>query len=253
MPEFVKIINKNTKPFDFHQNNRKRVLQPGEDAIIPWGLACSLFGHPSTLNVHPQNERDKLYNKVRARFNHTLGMVPPEAMEQGIRDSEQWWEIIRPRIEIFDIENNEQIWMVIDDPDGQHMSQPPKQTAGSEDIAVLMNHIQSLTAQVHKLTQQQTSNIPDPASSGGSQAPTPTSDNPAINPAMENGSPDSAIGFGIPITHPDVMPSEDSDVPPTFNNLDLASIAAQAQVSVDDPQAVPSGDTPPKMPPRPGS
>lgn len=255
MPDFVKIINKNDKPFDFHQNNRKRVLQPGEDAIIPWGLACSLFGHPSTLNVHPRNERDKLYQKVRSRFNYTLGMVPPEAHEQGIRNPEDWWEVIRPRIDVYDIENNERVWMVIDDPTGEHMSQPPKSVSGSADIAMLMQQIQVLTNQVHKLTQQQQAQ-PGP-SSAGTQSPVPTADGPL--PTADQG------GFDIPIVHPQPTPDEDSDAAPS---LDLASLAAQVaaqagqsggqgapvrDASADSPQAVPSGDIPSKMPPRPGN
>lgn len=240
MPDFVKIINKNTKPFDFHQNNRKRVLQPGEDAIIPWGLACSLFGHPSTLNVHPRNERQKLYEKVRGRFNYTLGIVPPEALDNGITNSEEWWEVIRPKIDVFDIENNEQIFMVIDDPNGDHMSQPPQQSAGSTDIEILMQQIQTLTNQVHKLTAAQQSEMPSASTGGGSQAPTPTADGPTA--------------FDIPVTQPVPQPAEDSDsaVPLDIAGL-AAAVAAQASPSTDDPQAVPSGDTPPKMPPRPGS
>lgn len=251
MPDFVKFINQSDKPFDFHQNNRKRILQPGEDAIVPWGLAVTLFGHPGMVNVAPRNERQAMYRKVRSKFNYTDGLVPPEALEQGIKDPEAWWEVIRPQIVVFDIETNERVYMIIDDPDGNHASPGPASTTGASDMAALMNQIQVLTAQVNKMAAAQVAQQPAPAQ-GNTQSPTPTAD----GPDAESG--ESA--FTIPVPSAPPIPTEDNgaSVP-----LDLTAIMAgvnEAGVPVagvpsaspDDPQAVPTGDVPPKMPPRPG-
>ena len=213
--EFVKIVNKGTKPFDYHHNNQKVIIPPNGDRIIPWGLACTLFGHPSTLNVHPVNERDKVYAKVRAQFNYTLGILPPEAYEAGIRSSDLWWEHIRPQIEVYNMDTNERIFMVIDDPRGERSSSAPEQVAGTADIAALMQQINRLQSQVTQLTHQQTSQVPDPAA-GTTQSPTPTADaapEPSIDPnelqqAILDASEDVpatvpiAVGAGVPSADP---------------------------------------------------
>lgn len=172
MPDFVKLVNVDYKPFDFHQNNVKRIIAPGEDVIVPWAIARTLLGDPRIPDIAPANERTKMYEKIRARHNYSAGL-----------QTEDEWDTIRPHVEVYDIENNTRIFMLIEDPAGEHMSQAPTPSAKQTDAAALQRQIEVLTAQVTKLVAQSQS-APEQPGAGNTASPTAVQDGPGA-PAPE--------------------------------------------------------------------
>lgn len=172
MPDFVKLVNTDYRPFDFHQNNVKRIVAPGEDVIVPWPIACTLLGNPRIPDIPPANERTRAYEKIRARHNYSAGL-----------QTEDEWATIKPSIEVYDIENNQRIFMLIEDPAGEHMESAPTPSAKQTDAAALQRQIEVLTAQVTKLVAQSQS-APEQPGAGNTASPTAVQDGPGA-PAPE--------------------------------------------------------------------
>lgn len=210
MPEFVKIINEDTKPFDFQQNNAKRIVEPGHDVIVPWAVACTLFGNPNIPDIPPANERTRMYKKIRARYNFGDGLHSPER-----------WEDRRPKVRVFDLEGDTEIVMLIDDPLGEHLGafNPNSKSVSKEtDVDALQKQIAILTKQVTRLVQRDQS-APTENAPGTSNSPTAVEDGPG-------GSVDSV--FDIPTAGDDDtattddpqavttgdFPEADDDAPP---------------------------------------
>jgi len=210
MPDFVKLVNENDVPFDFHQNNAKRVINPGEDVIVPWPIAVTLFGHPNIPNIPPANERSKMYEKIRARHNYSEGLKEPG------RD----WDAVRPRVSVWDLETNEQVIMLIDDPSGEHAGAvaPQKPIGKEQDMEALQRQVAALTAQMERMAMKANA-APSSPGAGNAASPTAVEDGPGetarSNPAIDD-------AFQIPT-------ADDNDIP-----------------TADDPQAVTVGeDAPP--------
>jgi hypothetical protein len=169
MPEFVKLINEDTKPFDFHQNNAKRIIQPGEDVIVPWNVACTLLGNPNIPDIAPANERTRMYKKLRQRYNFGDGLM-----------QEDVWESKRPKLRVFDIEDDRQVIMLIDDPDGDHLGafNPNKGAINKQtDMDALQKQVAALTKQLERLAGNAQSAPSEPAS-GNTDSPTAVADGP---------------------------------------------------------------------------
>jgi hypothetical protein len=217
MPEFVKIINEDTKPFDFHQNNAKRIVEPGGDVIVPWGIACTLFGNPNIPDIPPANERTRMYAKLRSMYNFGAGLHQDER-----------WEDRRPKVRVFDLEGNAEIIMLIDDPEGKHMGvfNPNKSPDKQTDVDALQRQIAVLTQQVTRLVNREQA-TPAANAPGTTNSPTAVEDGPG-------GDVDSVFNL------PTVPTADDSDT-----------------ATADNPQAVPTGeieeaddDSPPDPTPR---
>lgn len=187
MPEFVKLINEDIKPFDFHQNNNKRIIHPGEDAIVPWNIAVSLFGHPRLTDVPPANERTKMYEKIRARHNFSAGL-----------QHESEWEAIRPHVKVIDIEDNLRVIMLIDDPSGARQPDSVPSRPIESDTMSLQRKIDALTAQVTALINRDIANQSEPAQGTGA-SPTAVQDSPGQASADSGPStPSTPSAFTIP-------------------------------------------------------
>lgn len=113
--QFVRLVNAGDRPYDFHQDNRKRVLGPGEEAMVPWHLATSLFGDPFTTDTSTEAARTRAW--TIASGNHNYQGVEIMAKERGITAAQQWDEM-RPRIQVYDVETGDRVYMVIEDQDG---------------------------------------------------------------------------------------------------------------------------------------
>ena len=175
MPDFVKLVNVDYKPFDFHQNNVKRIVAPGEDVIVPWPIAVTLLGDPRIPDIPPANDRTKTYEKIRARHNYSAGL-----------QTEDEWDALRPHIEVYDIENNTRIFMLIEDPAGEHMSAAPTPTAKQTDAEALQRQIEVLTAQVAKLVTASQA-APEQPGAGTTASPTAVADSPgAPSPEIDS-------------------------------------------------------------------
>lgn len=211
MPEFVRLVNRRDRAFDFMANSRQRVIAPGGDAIVPWGIATSLFGDPRVVNRDARNERNNLYNKVRARFNYCLGMM-----------TEEEWEEIAPKIDVYDLETDEQVFLVYHDPEGTRAMEMAGTANGDEqtEIAILKRQMAAMNARMEALLSQSTGEAPTPAASSTQALVTPSTDTAIIS--------DAAVGQ-VEQPAPIDGGSVTVDVPP-------------AAPSVDVPQQVPVGE-----------
>lgn len=212
MPDFVKLVNTDYRSFDFHQNNVKRVILPGEDAIVPWDIACTLFGNPRITDIPPANERTLMYTKIRARHNFSAGL-----------QREDEWEGIRPSVEVYDIENNQRIFMLIEDPDGDHMTDAPRPSAQISDVAAMQRQIEALTAMVSKMVAA-SQVVPEQPGAGTTASPTAVQDSPGV------AAPEIDTVFNLPTSdetatadNPQAVPvgefpTADDDAPPPAVN-----------------------------------
>lgn len=239
MPEFVRITNVDQKPFDFHQNNQKRIIPPGGDVIVPWHLAAALFGNPALLNIPPENARQKQYTKVRALYGFAAGLL-----------TEDQWLAMKPNVRVTDLETSEEITMLMDDPDGKLLHKAPAQPTAPNEVAALQAQIASLQAQMQAFINQATG--PQEAAAGSTSSPTATTDAPpAVEPSAD---PMRNSAFDV------------VEAPfPEAANLDLMEMGIELpdmspEPSEDGPQTVTTGEQPgpaqettsrPRLAPRP--
>jgi len=169
MPQYVRLVNENIRPFDFMQQNARRIVPPGGEAIVPWDLAVTLFGHPRLPNHPPQYERTKAYERIRARHNFSSGL-----------QQEEEWEMTRPHVKVIDLEDNTHIVMLIDDPEGTRQPEStPTASNATMDVSILQQQIAALTAQVSMLVNKQIANQSEPAA-GNTESPTAVQDTPGV-------------------------------------------------------------------------
>lgn len=228
MPEFVRVTNESNRPFDFHQNNKKRIVPPGGDVIIPWNLAAALFGNPSFLNIPPENMRQMQYQKTRALYGFSPGLTTEEA-----------WEHMKPQVTVTDLETSERIIMLMDDPEGIHLHEAPALPTNTSEVQALQAQIASLQAQMQAFINQATG--PQQAAAGTTQSPTVTSDappqvdppvDPMRNPAFETTNVEpfpvadlDLMTMGIEL--PDMSPEPSDDSPQTVTTGDVVGPATQ--------------------------
>jgi hypothetical protein len=146
MPQFVRLVNTDDKPFDYHYRNVKHIVRPLGDTVVPWDCACSLFGDPSLVNTPKDPARQRVYKQVRGLYNY----------EDGV-DTAESWEQRRPHIEVYDLETSERIYMVLEDPEGL-ASNPDLAVKSSNDVEYLTRQIAQLSSVVMQLQAQQQAN-----------------------------------------------------------------------------------------------
>lgn len=165
--QFVRLVNQDHRPFDFHQMNKKRILQPGDEVMVPWDIATTLFGDPSTTDTPLDQARTRVHKQARGQFGYEDG---------GMTNEE--WEAKRPKIEVYDVETGQRIYMVIEDPDGAKFSGVPAPDELATNAAGLQDQIARLERQVQQLVQLQLQNAPASQPQGAS--PLPSQDAPEV-------------------------------------------------------------------------
>lgn len=141
---FVRLVNKDSRPFDFHENQNKRLLGPGDECMVPWDLATSLFGDPFSVDTATDQARTRALKQSRGLFGYELGNM-----------TEEEWDAKRPKIEVYDVETGERVYMVLDDPLGHRPpgvspTDVPGVTNGT--ISALEAQLAATNAQVELLT-----------------------------------------------------------------------------------------------------
>lgn len=177
MPQFVRLVNTDLdRPFDFHHNNIKKIVPGGGDTIVPWDIACTLFGNPTLVDTTRDPARALSLKQARGNFNYMLGMETDEAFEAR-----------RPHVETWDVEQSPpvRIFMLIEDPEGTIENVGLSSMAGKTDIEILQNQVAVLTQHLARLTEMQlhqaqvaTTNRPDgqtiiPSNDTGPNTPVP--------------------------------------------------------------------------------
>lgn len=213
MPEYVRLVNKSDKPFDFHQNNKKRVIAPRGDTIVPFHVATTLFGDPGIRDEAPRNERTNQYNKVRSYFGYCLGMM-----------SDDEWEARRPQIEVWDLETDSRVFMIFDDPTGELGSGISLTSTPQEDqIAALTATLARQQQLLEALLAERASTAPTPAASTTEALITPSTDTQITQSDGED----------------DLSEGDDQGDSPAGGSLTIDRPLAGA--TQDSPQSVPVG------------
>lgn len=200
--QFIRMVNTGTTPYDYHHHAIKQIIQPGGDRIVPWDLACSLFGDPTTMDIGQDRARTRSWKQAAGIHNYHLGYT-----------SDEQWEAIRPKVECYDLETGQRVYMVLDDRDGKLTGENPggQATPGNE-LEMLQRQMALMAQQIAKLTANQ---VQAPADATTSTGPITSEDAPNMEP----------------------VPSA----------LDLAELTRQAtalgmpEATEDIPQAVPTG------------
>lgn len=183
--QFVRMVNVGDTPYDFHQHSKKRVIEPGEEAMVPWDTATSLFGDPFTTDSVLDGARTRAFKQVRGIHNFSLGNM-----------TEEQWEAIRPKIEVYDIESGNRVYMVIEDPEGIKGNDIPVATNAQQNQDFLLNQLASLQAQVAQLLALQTATPAPTAEGNGVLASTDAPGQPSTPTQGNTGQ----SGFTLPTT-----------------------------------------------------
>lgn len=225
-PEFVRITNTGAMPFDFQQNNQKRIIEPGGDAIIPWHLAAVLFGSPGITDIGNDNARVKAYNKVRGYYGFSVGLT-----------NEADWDFMRPSIIVVDLNDNSRIHMLMEDPEGKHLDQAPDEPDTRQDAEALHRQIAVLQGQMQQLLNASHAQ-PQQAAVASNASPTVTTDSPDDTPSLisaqftdipDNSSDDDGTAFGIDLSSATAEPTEDSpQAIPTGGSSKRGSLAPRS-------------------------
>lgn len=150
MPDFVRVVNTMPTKFQYHSLNVKKIIPPGKETMMPWDLACSLFGDPFTVDSPRKPDRTDALRRARSNWNYELGMETMEAFDAR-----------RQHLEVYDMETSQRLYMLIDDPDGEHTDEYVSPAEDSTDQMVLLQRqVQALTAQLTVLIDQQVQNPP---------------------------------------------------------------------------------------------
>lgn len=145
MPDFVRVTNDDTKPFIYHFNNEKKVIPPGRDMMMPWSLACSLFGDPFLTDRPKKPDRTDALRRARGNFNYELGIETMEAFMERI-----------PKLRLYDMETMQQMHMLLFDPEGQmHAEYKAPDYEATDPVALLTSQVQALTTQLQALLSAQ--------------------------------------------------------------------------------------------------
>lgn len=151
MPDFVRVVNKDDAPFRYHHLNVKKVIKPLGETMMPWDLACTLFGDPFAVNEPKKPDRTASIARCRSNFNYELGMETMDAFNQR-----------RPHLECYDMETQQRIYMLLEDPDGEHTAEfVPPDADSLDQIGLLQRQVQTLTDQLGILISQRTGQAPE--------------------------------------------------------------------------------------------
>lgn len=147
MPDFVRVTNEDSKPFIYHFNSSKKVIPPGRDAMMPWSLACSLFGDPFLVDAPKKPDRTDALRRARGNFNYELGM---ETMEMFMNRL--------PRLRVTDMETMQEMHMLLFDPEGQyHANYVAPDIDSADPVSLLTQQVQMLTQQLQMVLASQQS------------------------------------------------------------------------------------------------
>lgn len=217
--QFVRLVNKGDTPYDFHMQQRKRVIEPGQDAMVPWDVACSLFGDPFVMDSPTDMARQRAWKQSATAHNWHEGAKPNEYGPEF----NQTWDDIKPKVEVYDVETGNRVYMVLEDPDGS-------QTLGNveDNDTINSNVLMGLIRQ----QQEQIANLTLLITTGGqvvqgqqvvtSQDAGPVNEQGTpVNPP--EGEPDPSLAFGGPI-----LPVMRQDGPPPQTGSTPAPVVTPA-------------------------
>lgn len=235
--QFVRLVNEGDRKYDFHHQNKKRTIEPGAEVMVPWDIACTLFGDPALIDTNKDQARTRVWKQCAGIHNYSEGNM-----------DEETWELIRPKIAVYDIESGTRVWMILEDRDGIHAGMNPSPGAVDADMhqAALMSRVSQLEGMLAKtlglLTQMQAQ-----TAITGQQVVASQDAGPTVVAPTQDGVPGSFPAFAptvgdAPNGQPTITgPSEDAPPPPVAPAVSTEPTSIPKGGQPDTPQAVPTG------------
>lgn len=151
MPDYVRVTNLDDKPFQYHMDNVKKRIPPGKDMMMPWGLACTLFGDPFLTDQPKKPDRTDALRRARGNFNYELGMESMDTFMSRV-----------PKLKIHDMETGQEIHMLLWDPEGEHRDDfVSPDVDASDTVTMLSNQLALVQAQLQQILAAQQQYSPE--------------------------------------------------------------------------------------------
>lgn len=139
-----------------HDREGDVLIKPNSSRIVPLHVAAVNFGNPAARNEGKNRLRDAEIAHVQTWWGFYPGMYPDAAWTDRVMLPnvlpETWVGPCCPPCEVYDLESKERVWMVHDDPHGEHMlSQGVIDNSVGSDERFLHARISQLEAQLQQL------------------------------------------------------------------------------------------------------
>lgn len=216
----VVIQNTGDQPFVGLYAAQKYALPPGQQMVVPFMAMCLWMGHPEAFDV-PNDPERKFRTDEFARLTTRYGVYDDAFLVyvEGPDEGKTVWQVKTPKIRAVDIQTQEQIITVMDDPMGE-LSSP-----GAEAIRQ-----QQTTAQMMAQMQQQIITLQSQLAAMQADPSTPIT---VIPP--EHGATDTKAV--APTAQPGAAPiPTTADSVPTVPNIQPPGTVPEPSIPVDAPQ-----------------
>lgn len=126
--EVVRLHNDGETAFNDRYGGQRYIINPGQDAIVPWEAMCLWLGNPDFVDIDKKRRfRTDEYHRLRVRYG------AHDDATRGIT-ADQMWEQHKPAISVHKIDgSDERIITVVDDPSGSHLT-PQTQTVAENEL-----------------------------------------------------------------------------------------------------------------------
>lgn len=115
---YYRIVNEGDTVFQASYDNIPYYIEPGADAVVPYGFLVTHFGNPNAIDDGRNNHRRAEYERIRTLY--------------GAYDNDELWEENRPRFKVVTMAGDP-VPTVVDDPTGANIS-PAVQTQIENDL-----------------------------------------------------------------------------------------------------------------------
>lgn len=156
--ELLEVRNTSDHPVTLrHDREGDVVIKPFGKRIVPLHVAAVNFGNPAARNEGKNKLRDAEIRHVQTFWGFYPGMYPDAAWTESVRlpnePTETWVGPLCPPCEVYDIETEQRVWMVHDDPYGEHGldAQLADRMSEGGDERFLHARINQLEAQLQQL------------------------------------------------------------------------------------------------------
>lgn len=142
--EVVRLHNDGETAFNDRYGGQRYIINPGQDAIVPWEAMSLWLGNPDFVDIDKkQRFRTDEYHRLRVRYG------AHDDATRGIT-ADQMWENHKPAISVYKLDG-EQVITVVDDPLGSHLT-PQTQTVAENQL--LRTRMEEMAAQMAAMQAQ---------------------------------------------------------------------------------------------------
>lgn len=146
MAALVRVRNVGDTAFVDSWQGNDYVIPAGQEIIMEAEGPCLWLGYPGLRDdpLRADFKRTDQYARLRARLGFHGGPAG---------QTEKDWERMRPKLEVYKLDTNERVYMILDDPTGEldkgHLVDAP--VTGNEDTAYLEERLESQQREIDAL------------------------------------------------------------------------------------------------------